>query len=1591
MAHCVNRSSAEFIELAKQSNINPIILAAKISLWQEENGLDNFPVASDIMLQTTEMPVSKASTETLNKVKEAAKKMGIDIQSLADYIKGNPDVDVKGVNGLADLVKGVVAVSQGMEDVALTEEMVHVATAILEQTDPKLITALISKIDRFKIYKTTLEAYKNNKAYQLPNGKPNIRKIKKEAVDKLIAEVIINQSEGSTEFPELMQEADRSMIQRWWDTIKDYIKGIYSKTNIDLFESAAKKVSVGEVGGVTADITEGGIFYQVAKNDIVDNIYNTILEKDSKIKLNPATVTDKRHYTFDGQRVAKSVTEKVKEGGKMPERTEFQQQQDEQKKNWGSEGHSYMEEFITNSLIDKDGYKRPFPVDVKIASKLDPRIQTQIQNFATELINSYAPGTRFIIEKKVVNERVKGMLASTVDFIAIEPTADGKDVKVDILDWKFTTVNKNRNEDILFSKQAEWKNQMGEYTKILYNYGIKPNQLRKARMIPFVANYNYLIPGNSKSGLYMESLEVGKLDVPSETNLYLLPVPLDAELTGNPRVDKLLASLRVQYEKLYIKSASPEEKFAKNIRLNELAKAIRQLHLQLNFEPLVSVGKTFLINASETFKAFENIDYSKLTKEDVQNKLKDLIEFKNSAEKYVSLDDVFLSQFPKEGLDAEGKKTLISLENIASSAGRMIDKINALQREYVVQLALKEQFTTEETKESVLNAEKEVGFMAKTFLEGSKLSSKIIRLASNLILNAKSLVSIKASQLINEFGDLLLPLEKEAAAQGKTAFDLIGKVENANLRLIKKIDKKFWEALSEAKANKNKKFLLENLNVDEYNKLAQEAIRKGTEEINNTEFSTDEDENIAQREYRISQLNNSLNINSTTFNGYEDYQFGYFYNQTMKEEKHYSEEYKQMAKSEAALKMWNFMTALNKRAKDMGYLSNKGLSFFPLMEASAIQKLAATKNLLTEGKDFFKDLYSVKVNEEQGYSKIDPETGKVKKEIPKLFTRTDKDVHQLSTDLTKVGSLWIKALLEYESSKSIENTLLTLHQVEQAKGHILLDQNGEIIYESGAPKIDEGSNKNADILQTIIDDALYGLQEDLSSIGNIGIGKVSEKAGEAFGVKDEEGKEKLKVSTKKLLNNANKYTQALAVGLKVLVALPNYFGYNLQAFINSGNFYSFAEFEKNNLKITSGIGLSTIDKGLLDLIVPLNEDVAKEKRRALAKEQSYIKWLGTWNFTDVMMITNSFPEKKLQLANALAFNNNSMVRDGRIVNIRQYLKAEDRKKYKMSQEERKSLEKTFKDRVKALQEKESLSKIAKIENDRVVIPGVSLEELAKYRTLVSEFSRNLNGQMSDANKADYRRDTMLKSFMMFKNWIPKQVSLRTLDIQKNVELGEWEYGRARLFLKTWAHLGFTSIGRMREIINGTDEGLAIMDELLQAKKQDYFKKTGQELEITKEEFYDMVRKELSSQMKELGLVLGLAAMIIGAKIAAPPDDEDDLTKNRYKFLAKLINKTGDEVMFYYNPLSFQGSTSGSVIPSLSLLGKAEKIVQYLATEGYAQAVGDEELAKKTKVIKYLLDPIPIASQFQKEILPIIDPELAKELGIRVTVEAKIQR
>ena len=136
-------------------------------------------------------------------------------------------------------------------------------------------------------------------------------------------------------------------------------------------------------------------------------------------------------------------------------------------------------------------------------------------------------------------------------------------------------------------------------------------------------------------------------------------------------------------------------------------------------------------------------------------------------------------------------------------------------------------------------------------------------------------------------------------------------------------------------------------------------------------------------------------------------------------------------------------------------------------------------------------------------------------------------------------------------------------------------------------------------------------------------------------------------------------------------------------------------------------------------------------------------------------------------------------------------------------------------------------------------------------------------------------------------------------------------------------------------------------------------------------------------MKELQLLLGMMALILTSRAAVPPDEEDAQTKNVYKLLAKAVNKVSDEITFYYNPLSFEGMTKGSVLPSLNLLTKVEKV--FLAT---GKELGEEP--EKAYPLKYFFNLVPGVSQAQSEVLPYLDPELAKEMGIRVTSQSRGQ-
>ena len=157
--------------------------------------------------------------------------------------------------------------------------------------------------------------------------------------------------------------------------------------------------------------------------------------------------------------------------------------------------------------------------------------------------------------------------------------------------------------------------------------------------------------------------------------------------------------------------------------------------------------------------------------------------------------------------------------------------------------------------------------------------------------------------------------------------------------------------------------------------------------------------------------------------------------------------------------------------------------------------------------------------------------------------------------------------------------------------------------------------------------------------------------------------------------------------------------------------------------------------------------------------------------------------------------------------------------------------------------------------------------------------------------------------------------------------------------------------------------------------------------MTEAEFIDLVRKGVKDQATDLVFYLALYALFLGIKALPPEDDDDPATKNAYRYMLRAVDKVKDEIAFFYDITSIQGLVSTGIFPSMSYLTNFKTLFLNFNKEMYAIGVGDEELEKKTSVIKYLLKGFPITSQFDSVFL-IFFPDLAKDLGMKAQTESR---
>lgn len=1599
---------------------------------------------------------SKSSPKTLARVREFLERIGVPINSVPQYNLVGEKIDFQ---GQTDLLMGMIDVAEGKENVALTEEAMHFAVAIIKQTNPELFKRMLNKVGSFNYYNKIFADYA--KKYVI-DGRPDVLKIKEEAIGRILSEYLIKDTEGSLEKPELLAQT-----LSWWDQIKNFFLTLIGKAQFNPFKEAlgelkniedtkaleapyaplAQRIADKGLPGIygvqikgemkngqyrriitefkeqledensrenalhrflkgdeqlAQDILNAGEEFQQIVSPSTDPLFDRINQKISDYQLvkkqdssDPDDENNNSYYeiTVNGkQKRVDRTTEWAKKqtiqrtGGRdfLASATPAQKKLWAYKAMSGTNGHLAIEALIKANLTSDRLLKPKDQWQAPPSSLLNKGVYESLSKFflgytqpvtgdvEPGFLDQFPPGTKFGVEEMLYNEKAgKDGRASTLDLITQLP-----DGSVKVYDWKFMGFSLETNTDQPFQKRKQHALQLGDYKNSLKNaYGVKKVE---AQTIPIHAEYiDKNIKGENVPVL--KSVLIGKTNIKDENRTFLLPVIPIGQSTGNKEIDQLVVSLEAHYDKIYKRKETPGKRLDKIAQLKQLSDAIRNLQVALNFRPLAAEAINFKKNTERALEKYKDISLPSISDEERSDQLGELLEIFHSAETYSRLDEVFSSEYKEEGMSKKNMDTLNALKITSSTAKQVRNNILDIMSKYVSYIAQNEGI------DNVLSPAKEVRGTLNNMIERGSIPLPLANLLTKRALDARSEDKQKEAQTIREFGDKYLALEKLASTRGKKPFQLIG---DGHL-LIKKIKKEFWEDYSKAQEEQDKDFFLKNTDKGVLLQELEDEINKRMEAIEDTIYSTNVRDNTERRKQQISTLKKTLNILDPKFIGWNDRTFNAIVKRHIIEEPHWTSEYKALHNTgnEAALDMHKFLSSLNKRAFSLGYLQHgASMAFFPFVTGTILERLSQASSVPGTLSEIIGDIYKLDASQEQAYGQTNPETGAKEKSIPRLFTQTKREEQALSKDLLKVIPLYIRALQEYETSQALEMEALTYYQVERAKGH-LETEGGGVIFDADGPKVFRGNENNAGILEDMTDWLVYGINESSNTLFDRAASKLTKGT--------EEEKKKKTLSAKKALTEGNKLTQGLAVGLKLLVALPNYIGAHMQSIINAGTFYSPLEYEANHTRIVGAMLVGAgadIDKGLLDLVVPLNDDVVREGQRKIAKKQSPLKWLSTWTFQEFLMSSNQWPDKAHQLTNAKSFNDNAMVVEGRIVNIRQHLKSlpEYQERYKKGNV--KEAEKLLEAKVKELKESSSLPKIAKFNTEGVLeIPGVSEEALAKYRSKVVEYGRYITGQMSHENSAKYRQDILVKSFMMFKNWIPKQVSLRTLDIHKNPSLDQWEYGRTRLFIKTLSHLGIRNIARMRDIITATPKGIEIMDEMLAQKREEYYRKTGLELTITDVEFYDMIRKELAAQAKELAILFSLVGLVVAAKVAAPPDDEEARSKNRYKFWAKAVNKISDELWFYYNPTSASSITQGSIFPALSLLTKAENTLHTAGKDLFGYIQGNEEAQEKAHTLKYFFNMVPVASQFQNELLPLIDAQAAKEWGIIVSTQARAFR
>lgn len=1544
-------------------------------------------------LQTGTSTATKASPQLIRLIKDFLDRSDIKYDNVKNIVVKGKKMDA---NGIANVTKALIQVVEGKEAQTLPEEAMHFVVELLEISNPTLFKELLKEVNTYKLKDDVFKRYGNSPLYQ-KDGKPDILKLKKEAIGQVLAETVIQKHDGSTQTKE---QLERSF--NWWQKILHWFKSKLEKSGFD--QAAIDFISGKDLGSAQALLKRSDNIYLT--NTRRDDIFNSMVAASKEIKLkklvgdtwveitpaDPVEQDQEQAYFVGDVRIRRRVSDLVSayydrqfRDKKLTE-TEFSKAVANIKAERGTAGHADFEH-IFDIYIDENGFMREEPLDdsgyTPLMDAQDKEVYEIMKGNLRDRFLSYGKNTRFLKEIRIFD--AERSIAGTVDFVAIE-----EDGNVNLLDWKFTDLKTDFYDDIPWYKRGAWSLQMKQYKYIISkSYSVKPHEFKHTRMIPIKTHYTL---GSAKDNILprLISVEIGDVNVKNIDKDYLLPFGIENENTGDRTIDKLLKKLNNIYQKMAEAKTSPDQKKEKAEQLNSLFRAIRKLQIQRDVAPLVEQAKILNVQLERVIQrydaVFKNDDGSIKDPASFEDSV--ISEYANQLEEAVNYLNSYTDLTVElEGIidleTEEGKALSEEVQKTENKARKTLRTLKEVEESFVDNIIAKST-----NIQDILNPEKVIKGLSKIVGTTATIQMKslaVLYKKANRAFTYAAMDTRSEIQILKQLRDSYISWAHSKGLDKKNMFDPIMNPKKKN-RLIDQYESEFYETLKKKRAEKDHIWIRNNVDQTAYKEhlkeeLAEELVRiKAKTRVDTAEI------NARREAQEISKAQAKYDVSSPTSVGWL-----LFDTRNFPAKKWENPMWAELEKDEnkPAKDFYEYIRERNAYFAEIGYINAySARTFLPWVRKGLTEKMIFGGKV-TLGEQFLRNITLDEKDTEFG--QINPLTGQAVDTVPILLTQEFDDGTDYSTDLFKTMGLYNEFAIKFSYLKTIEGQARALYRLEQNKeviatsyfGITKKDETGK------ATHVKDEKQRNAGLYEQMMKAIIYQqrylesemFDQILGRVGN-SFNKINETLG--FDLLPSNFDNRV-FSVNKTISQLNNHYQLVVLGWSPLSSLSNLFGGKTQGFINSGKYFTKKDYVTTEHWLLQN-RMNGSDKktnmAALEYFLPFTDNFNREAINKLSLSklsqesmQDYLMWL----------MRNS--DRAVQTTNFFAFYRSAIVINGKVHNVREYVRGMDEFKdmYAGTEAERVARKNKFEDEVTKLLETNSLMKIGKVDDKGVYsIPGVDRKDdsVVEFITRVQQFTNDALGNNTEANKRLINMTIIGNSAMVFKNWIPRLVDVRTGNIKYNAASDAYEWGRTRMIARFYYENIWKATGQLLNALKGNDAGIARIRKLFEDKKADYEADTGKTLEMTETEFVNLVRQNIESQLYDTMFYLGLFALTAGLKALAPDEEEAPVVKNQWKFIVRATDKLKDELGYFYNPANILDLFGSGVFPTVNLINNYRKGLFNFMKESYGLIMQDDELVEDTKVIKYWMKTFPILNQ-GANYMGMFAPELAKDLGLKM--------